>query len=68
MTQQGNAVVVIQYRLGVMGFLNSFDEKNKKTVGGNYGLHDISLALDFVHRNAEYFGNEKLKYKFINQI
>ena len=61
-------MVVIQYRLGVMGFLNSFDEDNRKTVGGNYGLHDISLALDFVHRNAEYFGKQKLKYQLIDRI
>ena len=54
--QEGNAVVVVQYRLGVLGFFNAFDSTSNKTLGGNYGLGDIALALEFIHRNAEKFG------------
>ena len=54
--QEGNAVVVVQYRLGVLGFFNAFDLTSNKTLGGNYGLGDIALALEFIHSNAEKFG------------
>ena len=39
-----------------MGFFTAFDIENEKSLGGNYGLADAALALEFVHQNAENLG------------
>ena len=56
--KKGNIVVVIQYRLGLFGFMNLFDEENKRTEGGNYGFLDQQKALEFVHKNARDFNGD----------
>jgi len=48
--QQGVTSVVINYRLGVMGFLASPSQK------GNYGLLDQRLALQWTRDNIRAFG------------
>ncbi|XP_076462794.1 acylcarnitine hydrolase-like [Babylonia areolata] len=47
-------VVVIQYRLGVLGFLSSGDGM----LPANLGLWDQNLALHWVKDNAEAFGGD----------
>ncbi|CAD5221738.1 unnamed protein product [Bursaphelenchus okinawaensis] len=42
-------VVVPQYRLNFYGFATT----KTSNLPGNLGLHDLNLALDFVHKNAE---------------
>ena len=39
-----------------MGFFSAFDTENDKSLGGNYGLADAALALEFVHQNADKLG------------
>ena len=53
---QDNVVVIIQYRLGIFGFLSAYDTVAKKSIGGNYGLSDAALAINFVHQNAANLG------------
>ena len=52
----GNIVILINYRLSIFGFLSYFDPETKKSVGGNYGLMDMLMALEFTKNNAENFG------------
>ena len=41
--QDGVLAVSINYRLGMFGFMNTFDESENLPVGGNYGLMDIQV-------------------------
>nr|XP_053634373.1 putative inactive carboxylesterase 4 [Cherax quadricarinatus] len=50
-------LVIIQYRLGVMGFLSTEDS----VIPGNFGLKDQTLALQWVQRNINNFGGDKTK-------
>ncbi|KAK7063017.1 Carboxylesterase 5A [Halocaridina rubra] len=47
-------MVVIQYRLGVLGFLSTEDE----IIPGNFGLKDQTEALRWVSRNIRHFGGD----------
>ncbi|XP_045618969.2 carboxylic ester hydrolase [Procambarus clarkii] len=50
-------LVVLQYRLGVLGFLSTEDS----VIPGNYGLKDQTMALHWVQRNIHNFGGDKTK-------
>ncbi|XP_037784822.1 venom carboxylesterase-6-like [Penaeus monodon] len=47
-------LVVLQYRLGIMGFLSTED----KVIPGNFGLKDQTLALRWVQDNIHSFGGD----------
>ncbi|XP_045200146.2 neuroligin-4, X-linked-like [Mercenaria mercenaria] len=52
----GNVIVVtINYRLGLLGFLDIDNEKSS----GNFGLFDQRLALQWVNENIGAFGGDK---------
>ena len=44
--QDGILAVSINYRLGMFGFMNTFDEIENLPIGGNYGLMDIQVMVD----------------------
>ena len=52
----GNIVVLVQYRLGIFGFFNYKDNRSGKTMGGNYALGDMALAVKFISENAQNLG------------
>jgi len=54
----GNIVVNINYRLGILGFMNHFDSDTNSPQGGNYGLLDQQMALEFIYENAERIGGD----------
>ena len=46
LTQLDNIVVKINYRLGIMGFMNTFDESKGVPKGGNYeALESLACAV-----------------------
>ncbi|EFN68476.1 Carboxylesterase UNQ440/PRO873-like protein [Camponotus floridanus] len=47
-------LVTLNYRLGVLGFLNLYDE----VATGNQGLKDVILALQWVQKNISEFGGD----------
>ena len=53
-TENDVIVVVIQYRLGILGFLSSGDDVSP----GNYGLWDQTLAIRWVKDNIRAFGGD----------
>ena len=52
---QGVIVVNMNYRLGTLGFLSGIDNEHR----GNFGVRDQQMAIEWVHRNIEYFGGDK---------
>uniref|UniRef100_A0A665VAW4 Carboxylic ester hydrolase n=1 Tax=Echeneis naucrates TaxID=173247 RepID=A0A665VAW4_ECHNA len=47
-------MVIIQYRLGILGFMSTGDEHSQ----GNYGFFDQLAALKWVKENIEAFGGD----------
>lgn len=56
-------LVMVQYRLGVFGFLATGDE----TSPGNYGMKDQVLALKWVQRNIFHFGGDPKRVTIMGQ-
>ncbi|KAG5317107.1 ESTE Esterase, partial [Acromyrmex heyeri] len=50
--QKDVVLVTLNYRLGVLGFLNLYD----KVATGNQGLKDVIMALRWVQKNISEFG------------
>ena len=53
--EYGNIVVLVQYRLGIMGFFH-YEDSEGVTHGGNYGLADMALGIQFIAENAANLG------------
>ncbi|MDF1561550.1 MAG: carboxylesterase family protein [Deltaproteobacteria bacterium] len=49
-------VVTLQYRLGALGFFVDDALLTEESGAGNQGIRDQQLALDWVQRNAAFFG------------
>ncbi|XP_012215172.1 juvenile hormone esterase-like [Linepithema humile] len=47
-------LVTLNYRLGVLGFLNLYD----KVATGNQGLKDVVMALQWIQKNISNFGGD----------
>jgi para-nitrobenzyl esterase len=52
---EGNVVVAVNYRLGPLGF---FSHESLEQPVANFGLLDLELALQWVHRNISSFGGD----------
>nr|XP_053656738.1 venom carboxylesterase-6-like [Cherax quadricarinatus] len=46
--------IIIQYRLGILGFLSTEDT----VIPGNFGLKDQTMALRWIQRNVHNFGGD----------
>lgn len=58
--ETNSIVVMVNYRLGMLGFLNhpALDVEAGDGVSGNYGLMDQQLALEWVHEQIGAFGGD----------
>jgi carboxylesterase type B len=63
----GTVVVVIQYRLGALGFLYLGDARDGTAVSGNFGLEDQVVALGFVRATAAAFGGDPARITLMGQ-
>uniref|UniRef100_A0A914WW12 Carboxylesterase type B domain-containing protein n=1 Tax=Plectus sambesii TaxID=2011161 RepID=A0A914WW12_9BILA len=63
LVNRGVLVVVIQYRLNVLGFFTT----NTTEFPANLGLHDQILALKFVQREIGAFGGDKNRVTIFGQ-
>ncbi len=61
MAKKGVIMITITYRLSVFGYFAHVGLQNESPnhTTGNYGLLDQIKALDWVNKNAEYFGGDK---------
>lgn len=64
LASRGDVVLItINYRLSNFGFL----ALSNTTITGNYGLHDQSTALDWIHNHIEAFGGDKERITIFGQ-
>lgn len=58
--KQGLVFVSFNYRLGVFGFLAhpELSKESPRGVSGNYALHDMIAALNWIKRNIAAFGGD----------
>ncbi|KAG0022254.1 hypothetical protein BGZ80_000651 [Entomortierella chlamydospora] len=63
MASRGQVVVVtINYRLGLLGFLERVDANiSRSTLPGNQGVRDMIVALQWVQKNIGQFGGDSSK-------
>ncbi|MFS8183473.1 carboxylesterase family protein [Pseudovibrio denitrificans] len=60
--EQNVILVTLNYRLGALGFMQlSPNGRSEVQFGGNYGLQDQTVALEWVRNNIEAFGGDKDK-------
>ncbi len=59
--KNGVIMITISYRLGVFGYFAhpSLIEESPNNTTGNYGLLDQIKALEWINKNASYFGGDK---------
>ena len=69
LARRGVVVVVVNYRLGVLGFLThpALGAESERGVSGNYGLHDQLAALAWVRRNIGAFGGDSSRVTLFGQ-
>ena len=69
LARRGVVVVVVNYRLGVLGFLThpALAAESERGVSGNYGLHDQLAALAWVRRNIGAFGGDPSRVTLFGQ-
>ncbi|KAK3879305.1 hypothetical protein Pcinc_016134 [Petrolisthes cinctipes] len=63
LVKRGVVVVMMQYRLGVFGFLSTEDE----AAPGNQGLKDQTLALTWIRDNIAAFGGDANKVTLMGE-
>ena len=62
----GHLLIVINYRLGALGFLFGGADKNT-TIGGNFGLMDQVLAMEWARDNVAAFGGDPARVTLMGQ-
>ncbi|XP_011501616.1 PREDICTED: neuroligin-4, X-linked-like isoform X2 [Ceratosolen solmsi marchali] len=60
-------VITLNYRLGILGFLNANVSPHTKARVANYGLMDQIAALHWIQQNIEYFGGDPSNVTLMGQ-
>ncbi|KAF8976383.1 hypothetical protein BGZ46_008314 [Entomortierella lignicola] len=68
MVSRGGVVsVTINYRLGMLGFIENDSVWSRSSVPGNQGIHDQILALRWVQKNIASFGGDPKRVTVFGQ-
>ncbi|KNZ64656.1 hypothetical protein VP01_1006g4 [Puccinia sorghi] len=60
-------VVVVQYRLGLLGFLKGSLAKTNPPISGNYAVQDVIMALNSIRELADTFGGDRERVTLAGQ-
>uniref|UniRef100_A0AC35TQE8 C-CAP/cofactor C-like domain-containing protein n=1 Tax=Rhabditophanes sp. KR3021 TaxID=114890 RepID=A0AC35TQE8_9BILA len=63
LVSHGIVVVLIQYRIGALGFLTTFTDD----MPPNRAMFDQLMALEFIKENIQYFGGDKTQITLVGQ-
>uniref|UniRef100_A0AAF5Q569 Carboxylesterase type B domain-containing protein n=1 Tax=Wuchereria bancrofti TaxID=6293 RepID=A0AAF5Q569_WUCBA len=63
-TSNGVALITVNYRLGLLGFLNY---KNNEHVEGNFGIWDLVMALEWIQTNVKQLNGDPSKVTIMGE-
>ncbi|KAF9106408.1 hypothetical protein BGX27_009183 [Mortierella sp. AM989] len=63
----GIVAVTLNYRLGMLGFMENESSWSRSSVPGNQGIHDQILALQWVQKNIASFGGDPKRVTIFGQ-
>jgi para-nitrobenzyl esterase len=69
LAKKGLVVVTINYRLGIFGFFThpELTKESPQHASGNYGLHDVVAALEWIQKNIAAFGGDPSRVTIAGQ-
>ena len=67
LAKKGNVIVLVQYRVGIFGYLTHEEIYKKYGRDGNFGLDDMVVSLKWVRKHIEEFNGDKNNITLMGQ-